>query len=78
MNKGNGQDNTGTKVLAALNKVASARAIAHDHGEDASETGNDDKDGKGNDMMPDNILAFGSVVMIITDAVKQTRRQNLD
>ena len=62
VDKSNREDNTGTKVLSELDGESGAAAVTDEHGEDTTKTGNDREDEKGNNMVPDDVLAVVVVV----------------
>jgi hypothetical protein len=74
VDKGDGEDDTSTKIFAELDEEAGAVVLADDHREDAAEASDDHEDEEGDDMVPDDVFAV-VVVVRLACAVGQRRRK---
>lgn len=64
VDKGDGENNTSTKVFAKLDGEAGAVVLTDHHGEDAAEACDDHEDKEGDDVVPDDVLAVVVVVRL--------------
>lgn len=64
VDKGDGENNTGTEVFSKLDGEAGAVVLTDHHGEDAAEASDDHEDKEGDDVVPDDVLAVVVVVRL--------------
>jgi len=64
MDKGHGQDDTGSKVLSELNSKSCALVVTDHHGQRTTESSDNSEDQQGHNVVPDHILAMIVIVGI--------------